>query len=481
MKISSILIANRGEIACRVIRACRDLNIRSVAVYSEADRDAAFVTLADEAYEIGPASLAESYLNIDRILRVAADARVDAIHPGYGFLSENAEFARRVAQSGIIFIGPSPSSMAAMGEKVPARDLMRQAGVPIVPGSDALASLEEALAAAETVGYPVLLKASAGGGGIGMRAVSGPDVLGEVWDSARTTAERAFGNGTLFLEHFVEDPRHIEIQVIGDTHGNYAYVGERECSVQRRHQKIIEETPSPALTDALRAEMGEAAVKAARSVGYTNAGTVEFIFSRGSFFFLEMNARLQVEHPITEEIFGVDLVAEQIRVARGETLSFRQEDLQSRGHAIECRINAEDARKAFRPAPGKITKYREPCGPGVRVDSGITRPSTISPYFDPMIAKLIVWGPDRPMAIERMKRALLEYVIAGVTTNISYHLAVLDSEVFRSGTYTTRLIDEHPELIEAMDSLDVHRERFVALTRDLGHIAAVAGAVAATT
>lgn len=473
-----ILIANRGEIACRVIRACRDMGIASVAIYSEPDKGAAHVTLADEAVEIGGAALSESYLNSERIIDAAKRTGAQAIHPGYGFLSENATFARACGDAGIVFIGPPPSAMSAMGEKVPARELMKKAGVPIVPGSDALSSLEEAREVARTVGYPILLKASAGGGGIGMRLVAAEDELADAWEGARSTAQRAFGNDTIFIEHFVEEPRHIEVQVIADTHGSTVYVGERECSIQRRHQKIVEETPSCAVTPAMRQEMGEAAVAAARAVGYVNAGTVEFIASKGTFFFLEMNTRLQVEHPITEEVYGVDLVVEQIRVAAGLPLSFGQEEMVPHGHAIECRVNAEDPSKQFRPSPGRVTQYREPDGPGVRVDSALTRPSTISPHFDPMVAKVIVWGRDREAARARMKRALREYVVSGVKTNISYHLALMDCPDFVSGNYSTHLIEAHPELIEVAATYAAETERMAGLARDGAAVAAIAGAVA---
>ncbi|MFN2451531.1 MAG: acetyl/propionyl/methylcrotonyl-CoA carboxylase subunit alpha, partial [Candidatus Dormibacteria bacterium] len=348
-----VLVANRGEIALRVIRACRDLGIIAVAVHSEADARAAHVLLADEAYEIGPPPSAQSYLVGERILEVARRCGAEAIHPGYGFLSENGEFARSCAEAGITFIGPSPEAMAAMGEKVPSRERMERSGVPVVPGSGALAGIEEAVAAAAKVGYPVLIKASAGGGGIGMKIARDEAELRAGLESAQSTAKRAFGNDTVFLERYVEDPRHIEIQVLADSQGNCISLGERECSIQRRHQKILEETPSPAIDEATRQRMGEAAVRAAQAVGYTNAGTVEFIFSHGDFFFLEMNTRLQVEHPITEEVTGIDLVVEQLRIAAGEPLRLRQDQVSRRGHAIECRVNAENPARNFMPAPGR--------------------------------------------------------------------------------------------------------------------------------
>src|SRR5579884_3524183 len=442
-----VLVANRGEIALRVIRGCRDLGISTVAVHSEADRAGAFVLLADEAVEIGPPPSAQSYLVIDRIIDAAKQTGAEAIHPGYGFLSENQAFARACADSGIVFIGPPPEAMAAMGEKVPARDRMRDSGVPVVPGTGALTGVDEAVEAAAEIGYPVLIKASAGGGGIGMRIARDEKELREGVGVAKSTAARAFGNDTVFLERYVEEPRHIEIQVLADAHGNVVHLGERECSIQRRHQKIIEESPSPVVDPGQRARMGEAAVTAARAVGYVNAGTVEFIYSRGEFFFLEMNTRLQVEHPVTELVYGVDLVAEQLHVAAGEKLRLRQEDMVPRGHAIECRVNAENYAKGFLPSPGQVTGYHEPSGPGVRVDSSLTGPGMVSPNYDPMIAKLITHAPNRELAIARMQRALFEYIVTGIRTNIAYHLALLSDEAFRAGTYTTHFIEEHPELV----------------------------------
>ncbi|MGI8848265.1 MAG: acetyl-CoA carboxylase biotin carboxylase subunit [Candidatus Dormibacteria bacterium] len=477
---STVLVANRGEIAIRVIRACRDLGLRSVAVYSEADRNAAFTLLADEAHEIGAAAPAQSYLNIARILEVATLTNADAIHPGYGFLSENQEFARACGERGITFIGPPPEAMAAMGEKVPARERMRASGVPIVPGSGAIENPDEAVGVAADIGYPVLIKASAGGGGIGMRVARDEADLRSGLETAQSTALRAFGNATVFLERYVEEPRHIEIQVIADSHGNVMHLGERECSIQRRHQKILEESPSSVITPQTRRQMGEAAVTAARAVGYVNAGTVEFIYSNGEFFFLEMNTRLQVEHPVTECVYGVDLVVEQLRVAAGEPLSLRQEDLVPVGHAIECRVNAENYQKNFMPSPGQVTGYREPSGPGVRVDSSLAGPGMVSPNYDPMIAKLIVWGPTRELAITRMQRALIEYCITGIRTNIPYHLAILEHATFRSGHYTTAFIEEHPELIAAADSWKERQQPFLRLLRDPAHVAAIAAAVAVT-
>jgi pyruvate carboxylase subunit A len=474
-----VLVANRGEIAARIIRGCRDLGIRTVAVHSEADRNAAFVVLADEAVEIGPAPSDQSYLRADRIIEAAKATRAQAIHPGYGFLSENQAFVRACGDAGIVFIGPPPDAMAAMGEKVPARERMRESGVPVVPGTGALGGVEEAVAAAAEIGYPVLIKASAGGGGIGMRVARDEHELRDGLDTARSTAARAFGNDTIFLERYAEDPRHIEIQVLADAHGNVIHLGERECSVQRRHQKIIEEAPSPVIDGEQRARMGDAAVTAARAVGYVNAGTVEFIYSRGEFFFLEMNTRLQVEHPVTELVYGVDLVTEQLRIAAGEQLTLRQEDVVPRGHAVECRINAENYAKGFLPSPGQVTGYHEPAGPGVRVDSALAGPGLVSPNYDPMIAKLIATAATRELAIDRMRRALLEYIIVGIRTNIPYHLAVLSDADFRAGTYTTHFIEEHPQLVAEADAWAERQEPLRRLVRDPARVAAIAAAVVA--
>jgi pyruvate carboxylase subunit A len=476
---SKVLVANRGEIALRVIRGCRDLGIATVAVHSEADRTAAFVLLADEAVEIGTAPAAQSYLRADVIIGAARSTGAEAIHPGYGFLSENQEFARACAAAGITFIGPGADAMAAMGEKVPARQRMRDSGVPIVPGSDALEDADSAVAAATEVGYPVLIKASAGGGGIGMRVARDEQELRDSLPAAQSTAERAFGNATVFLERYVDSPRHIEIQVLADHHGHVVHLGERECSIQRRHQKILEESPSPVIDAATRVRMGEAAVTAARAVGYVNAGTVEFIYSNGEFFFLEMNARLQVEHPVTELVYGVDLVVEQLRIAAGEELRLRQEDLVPSGHAIECRVNAERYAKNFMPSPGQVTGYHEPSGPGVRVDSSLVAPGMVSPHYDPLIAKLICWGQTREMATARMRRALMEYAITGISTNIDYHLAILGDPDFVSGAYTTQFIDGHPQLVEAAQEWEERRRPFQRVLRDPARAAAIAAAAVA--
>ena len=475
------MVANRGEIAVRVIRACRDLGIISVAVHSEDDRGAAFTLLADEAIEIGPAAASQSYLVAEKIIAAAKQSGAEAIHPGYGFLSENAGFAQSCADNGIVFVGPPPQAMKAMGGKVAARETMRASGVPIVPGSEALTGVDEAVAVAAEIGYPVLVKASAGGGGIGMQVAEDEGDLRGKFDTAKSTAERAFGDATIFMEKYVTDPRHIEIQVMADSHGNVVHLGERECSIQRRHQKIVEESPSPVIDAATRAKMGEAAVTAAKAVGYVNAGTVEFIYSHGDFYFLEMNTRLQVEHPITELVYGVDLVTEQIRVAAGEKLSLHQEQLVPSGHAIECRVNAENYAKGFLPSPGRVSAYREPAGPGVRVDSSLFGPGKVSANYDPMIAKLIVWGPTRAAAIERMRRALLEYGIKGIRTNIPYHLAIMSTGDFRDGNYSTHFIPEHPELVEAADEWAVKQEPLLRGMRDPSHVAAIAAAVAVTT
>ena len=430
--------------------------------------------------EIGPAAPSQSYLRIDRIIEAAQRTGAQAIHPGYGFLSENQTFARACAEAGIAFVGPPPEAMAAMGEKVPARERMEAAGVPVVPGSGALQDAEEAVAAAARVGYPVLVKASAGGGGIGMRVARDEAELRTGLEAARSTAERAFGDATVFLERYVEEPRHIEIQVLADTHGNTLHLGERECSIQRRHQKVLEESPSPVIDVGQRARMGEAAVTAARAVGYVNAGTVEFIYSRGEFFFLEMNTRLQVEHPVTEEVQGVDLVVEQLRIAAGEPLSLRQDTLTPRGWSIECRINAEDPLRDFMPTPGRVTVYREPSGPGVRVDSSLAVASTVPPHYDPMIAKLIVWGPSRDSAVARMRRALREYVIGGITTNIPFHLALLDEPDFLSGRLSTHFIPEHPQLAERTAEWAERKRTLDRALRDGARIAAIGAAVAVT-
>lgn len=446
-----VLVANRGEIAIRVMRACRELGILTVAVCSEADENALFAKYADEAYIIGPAPSSQSYLNMEAIIAVAKNTGADAIHPGYGFLSENPVFAKRCEDEGIIFIGPPSNVIAEMGSKIRARHLMMKAGVPVVPGTkDAVEDPKEAMEIAEKIGYPVLIKASAGGGGIGMKVVNSREELAASLSSTRQMAGSAFGDSSVFIEKYVEEPRHIEIQILADSHGNMVYLGDRECSIQRRHQKLIEEAPSPIMTPKLRKQMGEAAVKVAKAIGYVNAGTVEFLYSKGNFYFLEVNTRLQVEHGITEMVTGVDIVREQLRIAWGEKLEFGQEDIVIDGHAIECRINAEDPLNDFAPSPGKIRRYRSAGGPGVRVDSGVHTGYTISPYYDSMISKLCVWSRKREDAIARMDRALYEYVVVGVKTNIPFHKAVMRNAAFRRGDLTTGFIEEQ-NILEAVE------------------------------
>jgi acetyl-CoA carboxylase biotin carboxylase subunit len=437
-----ILIANRGEIAVRVIRASHDLGIPAVAVYSDVDRAALHVLRADEAYSIGPASATESYLNIQRILDVANRSGCDAIHPGYGFLSENPRFARACREAGIKFIGPPPESMELMGSKTRARQQMEKAGVPFVPGtSHGLESAKEAEQIAEHLGYPVMLKAAAGGGGKGMRLVSGLADLASALESARSEAQRAFGDGEVYIEKAIINPRHIEMQVLADEHGNTVYLGERDCSVQRRHQKVVEECPSPAVSYEMRRRMGEIAVKAAQAAGYANAGTIEFLADRdNNFYFLEMNTRLQVEHPVTELVTGMDLVQLQIRIAVGEKLPFRQQDIQLRGHAVECRIYAEDPENNYFPSPGKITGLAEPSGPGIRVDSGIYEGWNVPLEYDPLLAKLIGYGETREQAISRLRRALEEYFVGGVKTNLALFQRILSNPDFLAGNADTGLL-----------------------------------------
>ncbi|TRY28011.1 MULTISPECIES: acetyl-CoA carboxylase biotin carboxylase subunit [Brevibacillus] len=440
-----VLIANRGEIAVRVIRACRELGIRTVAVYSEADRDALHVKMADEAYCIGPTASKDSYLNIANIMSVATKVGVDAIHPGYGFLAENSDFAEICTACNITFIGPEPEAIVKMGDKSTAKETMKAAGVPTVPGTDGLIEdIADAIRTANDIGYPVMVKATAGGGGRGMRVAVNDEDLEKAIRQAQSEAKTAFGNPGVYLEKFVEGPRHVEIQIMADKYGNVVYLGERDCSIQRRHQKLIEEAPSPALSEELRKRMGEAAVAAAKAVNYHGAGTVEFLLDKyGQFYFMEMNTRIQVEHPVTELVTGIDLIKEQILVAAGQPLSFSQDDVKLNGWAIECRINAENPARNFMPSPGRITNYLAPGGFGVRVDSAAYAGYTIPPYYDSMIAKLIVWGKDRQEAIERMKRALGEFVVEGITTTIPFHLKVMDHEVFISGEFDTKFLDTY--------------------------------------
>src|SRR5450631_2999261 len=441
-----ILIANRGEIAVRIIRACREMGITPVAVYSDADRAALHVRMAEVAYPIGPTPALESYLNIDKILTVTKRCGADALHPGYGFLSENANFAEACATAGIKFIGPSPGSMKVMGSKTKARQQMEQNGIPCVPGdSRALESLEHALKIATNIGYPVMLKAAAGGGGKGMRLVPEPEEMRPAFEAARSEAHRAFGQGELYIEKAILNPRHIEVQILADEHGNTIHLGERECSIQRRHQKVLEESPSSAVDAALRKRMGEVAVQAASAVGYTNAGTVEFLVDKDkNFYFLEMNTRLQVEHPVTELVTGLDLVQLQIRIAANEKLPFAQSDVNLRGHAIECRVYAEDPANDYFPSPGEITVLSEPSGPGIRVDSGIYEGWNVPLEYDPLLAKLIGHGESRQQAIGRLRRALEEYVVGGVMTNLALFRQILSNPEFLAGNTDTGLIGRLP-------------------------------------
>jgi acetyl-CoA carboxylase biotin carboxylase subunit len=446
--IRSVLVANRGEIALRIVRAARELGIRSVAVYSEADRMAPHVLEADEAHPIGPAPAAQSYLRADALIEVAERVGAEAIHPGYGFLSERATFARAVEAAGLIFVGPTADSIAAMGDKTEARRRMAAAGVPIVPGlTTALTDASDARRAAEGLGYPVLLKASAGGGGKGMRVVRDPGEIARAHEAASREALAAFGDGRVYLERYVERPRHIEIQVFGDAHGNVVHLGERECSVQRRHQKLIEEAPSPVLAPSEREAMGAAAVRAAAAVDYRGAGTVEFLYRDGEFFFLEMNTRLQVEHPVTELVTGLDLVELQFRVASGERLGFDQASVHLDGHAIECRITSEDPYAGFLPSTGTISHLEVPAGPGVRWDGAIQRGHEVGLHYDPLLAKLIVSAPDRSRAIARMARALDELLVTGVETSAPYLRSVMDESDFRRGDLSISYVDEHPDLL----------------------------------
>jgi acetyl-CoA carboxylase, biotin carboxylase subunit len=445
--MKSVLIANRGEIAVRIIRASRELGFRTIAVYSEADRRAPHVLLADEAYLLGPAPSAESYLRVDRILDVARESGADAVHPGYGFLAERAPFARAVEEAGLIFIGPLAETIHAMGDKTEARRRMKAAGVPIVPGiTEPLADADEAVRIASEMGFPVLLKAAAGGGGKGMRVVDDAASCARAFEAAAREALGAFGDGSVYVEKYLPHPRHIEIQLLGDTHGNVIHLGERECSIQRRHQKLVEEAPSPVLDAATRAAMGEAAVTAARAVDYRGAGTVEFLWQDGAFFFLEMNTRIQVEHPVTELVTGIDLVQWQLRVAAGEPLPWTQDEVHLRGHAIECRITSEDPDGGFLPSTGTIRHLELPGGPGVRWDGGIARGSEVGLHYDPLLGKLVTWAPTRTEAIDRMARALGELVVDGVETAAPFHRRVMAEPDFRSGAFSIRYLEEHPEL-----------------------------------
>jgi acetyl-CoA carboxylase biotin carboxylase subunit len=437
-----VLVANRGEIAVRILRACEERGLQTVTVYSDADRTALHVRYADYAYRIGPPPARESYLDILAIITAARASSAEAVHPGYGFLAENADFAEAVIAAGLAWVGPPPHAIRALGDKVAARRMMVAAGVPVVPGTAVGLSDAEAVAAAEELGYPVVVKASAGGGGKGMRVVEQPAGLPQALAAARREALAAFGDNTIYLEKLITRARHVEVQLLADTHGNCIYLGERECSIQRRHQKLIEEAPSLAVTPELRAEMGAVAVRAARAVGYSNAGTVEFLLDReGRFYFLEMNTRLQVEHPVTEMVTGVDIVKEQLAIASGRKLRWSQDDIRVKGHAIECRINAEDPYNAFLPAAGRVTSLTEPTGPGVRLESGIYAGCEVSLFYDPLIAKLVVWGETRAEAILRMRRALEEYRIGGIHTTIPFHQQIMDNVRFQGGQFNTAFLD----------------------------------------
>ena len=466
-----ILVANRGEIAVRVIRACREMGIQTVAIYSDADRGALHVRMADEAYPIGPSPSRESYLVIEKVIDVAKRAKADALHPGYGFLAENVAFARACENAGITFIGPSPESIALMGSKVESRRAVAKYGVEMVPGTlDPIASDEEARKIASLVGYPIMLKASAGGGGKGLRSVQSEDELESALRNTRSEALSAFGDAAIYIEKFVDRPRHVEIQVMADRQGNAVYVGERECTIQRRHQKVIEECPSPIMDADLRRRMGEAALKVVRAAGYYNAGTVEFLVdpNRG-FYFLEMNTRLQVEHPVTEMVTGLDLVQWQIRIAAGEYLGLRQEDVVMRGAAVECRVYAEDPSNNFFPSPGKIATLRTPAGPGIRDDGGVYQGWTVPIDYDPLISKLVAWGATRDEAIGRMKRALGEYHIEGIKTNISFFLEVLDHPDFRKGVFDTSFIDRWLQTRTLQSPLSDVDQDFAILAASLFH------------
>ena len=445
MQFDKILIANRGEIALRILHTCAEMGIATVAVHSTIDRQALHVQLADESVCIGPPHSGKSYLNIPNIIAAALTRNATAIHPGYGFLAENARFVEICADHNLTFIGPSKEAMLSMGDKSTAKKTMERAGVPTVPGSKGLLRDEsEAIATAAEIGYPVMIKATAGGGGRGMRLVRDKSQLVSLFRAAQGEAEAAFGNGGVYLEKFIECPRHIEFQILADSHGNVVHLGERDCSIQRRHQKLLEEAPSAVLDEQLRTKMGEAAILAAQSINYVGAGTVEFLLDKsGDFYFMEMNTRIQVEHPVTEVITGLDLIAEQIRIAQGEKLRFTQEEVRLQGHAIECRINAEDPEHNFRPQPGRISAYLPPGGFGVRMDSHVYTDYEIPPYYDSLIGKLIVWGKDRDIAIKRMKRALRECAITGVPTTIGFHQRILDTPAFLKGEVYTNFIQEH--------------------------------------
>lgn len=451
--LKKVLVANRSEIAIRVMRACRELGIKTIGVYSDADERALHAKYADESFYLGGTRPLESYLNINKIIKIAKEEEVEGIHPGYGFLAENPNFAYRCEQEGIKFIGPSSKAIELMGNKIIAKEVMQKAGVPVTPGSGKIKEIEEAKQVAKQIEYPIIIKAAAGGGGIGMRIVNKEEDLEEAIKSTQNLALTAFKDKSVYLEKYIPQPRHIEIQVLADNFGNIIHLGERECSIQRRHQKIIEEAPSPIMTAELRNKMGRIAVEAAKAIKYVNAGTIEFIYSKGQFYFMEMNTRIQVEHPVTEMITGVDIVKEQLRIASGLPLEMKQDDIKLKGWAIECRINAEDPTNNFVPSPGRLKGYRSPGGVGIRVDSGVNTSYNIPSSYDPMISKLIAWGRDRKEAIERMKRALYEYIIFGVKTNIPFHKAVLNNEAFMEGNLSTHFIEEQKYLIQEMNRI----------------------------
>ncbi len=466
--IQKVLVANRGEIAVRVLRTCHERGLETVAVYSDPDRSAPHVRLADEAYHIGPAEANQSYLDQEKILDVAHRSGADAIHPGYGFLSENADFAEACAEADVHFVGPPPKAIRAMGDKTAARTLMEEAGVPMAPGTtDAVESTEEGEDIADEIGYPVLIKAAAGGGGKGMRIVHEPENFAGAMDRAQGEAESSFGDGRVFIEKYIEEPRHIEFQILADHHGNTIHLFERECSIQRRHQKVIEEAPSSVLTPEVRREMGEAAVAAAESCGYRNAGTVEFLVDKDlNYYFMEMNTRLQVEHPVTEWITGVDLVAEQLRVAKGEELGYTTDDLSINGHAVEGRVYAEDPASNFLPDPGSLKRHAPPSGFGVRVDAGVEEGGEVLIHYDPMISKLTTWGRDRTMAIDRMIRALDEYEVAGMSTTIPFCRFAMQHDGFREGDFTTHFVDQEFDP-SALELEDPERDELAALAATL--------------
>jgi len=483
--VKKILIANRGEIAIRVMRACREMGIASIAAYSEADKEALFAKYADEAYCLGPPPARASYLNIEKVIELAKQSGADAIHPGYGFLAENPKFARACEQEGIKFIGPSSRVLELMGDKITARREMIKAGVPVVPGTEeCVLDPVQAGDLAKGIGYPIIIKPSGGGGGIGMTIVAHEEELANALKSTQAIATTTFGLCDVYIEKYLSSPRHIEFQLLGDSKGNAIHLGERECSIQRRHQKLIEESPSPAVTPEMRAEMGAIAAKAARFVGYEGAGTMEFLFSEGKFYFLEVNARVQVEHPVTEMVTGVDIVKEQIRIASGLPLSLKQEDVRMNGWAMECRINAEDPLNEFAPCPGKLKAYHPPGGTGVRVDDGVYTQYTIPPYYDPMIAKLIVWGRERNETIRRMQRALYEYMIVGIQTNIPFHKAVMANPRFVKGELETHFIEQETTLLDDIRAVIGQEKslesKFSHVSDDKKRIAAISAVSAVT-